>query len=843
MSVKIFNKNILTMSYYDIPYLTQDNTNLSYGFQIGELLSMINIRDCEKVIPYLKYIGYQMELWLHWCCTDSTSINYTIAKNILISKWRATQPNPAFDKFIEMAKSSNLICYNKFVNFLCNKDVAKDFTNISSPNKHKYYLDMYTADTIKTFNKNIKVQIVKSTMNTEKTRRTRQYIIENKLKFVVFITCRIKMAQDTIANLADNGITLLYYKDITQDFCFNSFEGILIVELESIWKFTTAKSFKVPDLLVLDEITSIISQFDSTTMMKKFYINITGLENLIRQTNQIFALDADIDIRIIKLFEGVLSDNNETIHVQWNNKLRENVKAYEHATLGELVSHLYECLCEGKKIFIVCSTKTDVQIITQFIQTYIAHITVLTHDADNASDNLQQHIFNDVNHHWSQHDVVIISPTITNGVDFRIEHFDKCFAIINAHSCVARDIKQMIGRVRKIKDNEIHFYCKSNRGKKTVDSDKLEQMFDLRNSYRYYICNTNNIVTDKPLSYCSSMSTSIAMDVTMNISMDTSVSTLTVDEMKKQATLLESVRKDCIHDYVHEVTEEKIFINGKVSVVKKRNWLYYIQLLNERERNLSWNNISKEFKKTLIEQGIVIQMFQSDTTEHQLEMVETGLRESRKLVNRHKEQKYSQMSISDVDKKGNILRFFSIDLTFKQYKSVSSTLYHYFNSKIEEHCTVEELLVFERSNSRGVNYTSYDRLNAVRKLIKFLGYNVSHTCLKDIVSFTTREFCLDEEGYKIINELVACFRVNIKFPVTTMRCVISVLERVWSLWTGSRLACDKLNVQEEVLTGTSIKYYTLEVIKTNKTFDEIYPYFTTTLIADIKNFNYGCVKS
>ena len=59
-----------------------------------------------------------------------------------------------------------------------------------------------------------------------------------------------------------------------------------------------------------------------------------------------------------------------------------------------------------------------------------------------------------VNGHWDKYRLVSISPKISSGVSFDEDHFDKAYVFASSILDV-RTIKQMLGRVRKLRDNQV----------------------------------------------------------------------------------------------------------------------------------------------------------------------------------------------------------------------------------------------------------------------------------------------------------------------------------------------------------------------------------------------------
>ena len=93
----------------------------------------------------------------------------------------------------------------------------------------------------------------------------------------------------------------------------------------------------------------------------------------------------------------------------------------------------------------------------------------------------------DVSKSWKKYDVVMYSPTISAGVSFDEEHFDKCFCYFVNNGKI-NSMRQMICRVRHFSTNE-YYYCLQSFGGTSKPTNVDE--------YEKYIC-SNRFLGDKP---------------------------------------------------------------------------------------------------------------------------------------------------------------------------------------------------------------------------------------------------------------------------------------------------------------------------------------------------------
>ena len=69
-------------------------------------------------------------------------------------------------------------------------------------------------------------------------------------------------------------------------------------------------------------------------------------------------------------------------------------------------------------------------------------------------DQVKEQLAN-VNELWVKYQLVLYSPTISAGVDFSVEHFDRMYFYMCRGSCSPLGALQMTGRVRKLRDRTI----------------------------------------------------------------------------------------------------------------------------------------------------------------------------------------------------------------------------------------------------------------------------------------------------------------------------------------------------------------------------------------------------
>ena len=160
-------------------------------------------------------------------------------------------------------------------------------------------------------------------------------------------------------------------------------------------------------------------------------------------------MDADFDKsceKYVKQFGDYKIIENEYRGTQRELVLTKN--------LDYFISNIFEKVKAGKKICICgLSSERLAEIAKKLEELGISYIIHTRNTSDKNKKTLKN-----VNDEWIKYQVILFSPTITIGVDFNVKYFDYIFAMINQQSTTARNLLQMLGRVRIIKNTTILTY-------------------------------------------------------------------------------------------------------------------------------------------------------------------------------------------------------------------------------------------------------------------------------------------------------------------------------------------------------------------------------------------------
>lgn len=281
-------------------------------------------------------------------------------------------------------------------------------------------------------------------------------------------------------------------------------EPRVAIQLESLSKLSTrinteddewvAQMWQDWDLIILDEIESVLAHFNSSTMKDRLTDTWKLFARLVTHAKVLVVCDADIEIRTFQ-FLGMMRNESDTdeVHIpglqfHLNRYIPENLMTtfFDYGSIQDWIDKLIEALVdERKNIFLFSNNKmfmkqlecvvrdtvedrrsrricelggesaafSDEQVLEY---TAILDGGILRIDAEMSESKKRQ--LSRCNEEWVKMRMVMISPTVGAGIDFTETHFHKAFGFGTSVSCSARSWNQMRGRCRFTIDRECHLF-------------------------------------------------------------------------------------------------------------------------------------------------------------------------------------------------------------------------------------------------------------------------------------------------------------------------------------------------------------------------------------------------
>ena len=337
------------------------------------------------------------------------------------------------------------IYYNKILS-------GPDFNRVMDSKNIEYY----TSQDIKTFEPKLNgINLEKAEMKMGKTKKCNELIYNSpyskELKSIVFVSFRRTFSEDIKSKFLD--FTL--YKDVKGNTISLIEHPRLIIQTESLHRINE-NTIENVDLLILDELESIWSQFGSG-----LFHNINGclsnFERLLKKSRYVFGFDANIGTRSVELLNKIVPNKQINLRINKYKVSREDTY-YICPTLSNFLNQLNEDIDDNKNIGIFTNSYSDAHALKSYIKEQFPFKTVKLYHGKMDEKIKSQHFAN-VNKYWKNYDIIIATPVVTAGVSFEEEHFDCVYGLFNNQSCCVSMCRQMLGRIRNVSEKKyyIHF--------------------------------------------------------------------------------------------------------------------------------------------------------------------------------------------------------------------------------------------------------------------------------------------------------------------------------------------------------------------------------------------------
>ena len=347
--------------------------------------------------------------------------------------------------------------------------------------------------------------ILQAPKGTGKTEAMNEFLADeikkNKHVKILVISYRISLATKYEEDFKDH------------DFGFHNYQNTItsqaqvdrmIVLIDSLGKTLNSKSdYKQPhyDIIIMDELYSILEGWDSSLMAHKKLHLMTIFELLIRKTKYLYVMDAHLNNKLCINTISKLRDASKFIahrnpncypyddyHVHWYEpKKREEISASEEVDLQLWKNQIYEKLKDGKKLCIVSATKSMVTQLSDYIELLkdtkqlpfdFKH---LSYTSDTCKKDKTEQLAK-VEYHWKDIKCLMYSPTVSAGISYNIINdggFDEVYVYLKTPcggTASFNTLCQMLFRIRQLNDKQFHVFHDKNKGQAyPLDETKIER--------------------------------------------------------------------------------------------------------------------------------------------------------------------------------------------------------------------------------------------------------------------------------------------------------------------------------------------------------------------------------
>ena len=365
------------------------------------------------------------------------------------------------------------INFYKIDDNLINEKIILKKEDLTNEN-NKYFLNKDII--INAYNNNYNNIIIKSGLGTGKSVSVCNFLAyylknKNKNASILIISPRISYS-NSINQTLENELKIKF--DIYNDSTIKINDSNRLI----LSVFSLARIERNYDIIVLDEIESIINVFKSKECHIDYLKNYNIFYDLIKNSLVNLFLDGDINNSTLKLCNDI-KNKNSILYINNINFKKRNVNIYTN--LSNIENKLNEDIKNKKKIVIFHYSKNKIINLKKIYELNYPDKKIIVHYSGSKDNNLlekkdDKNNFISINNIWDKADILIYNSSITVGIDFNKNYFDKVY-IFNDLINLTRDVIQSINRIRYYKDDEINLY-NPHKGKNDCEDEILINIFN-----------------------------------------------------------------------------------------------------------------------------------------------------------------------------------------------------------------------------------------------------------------------------------------------------------------------------------------------------------------------------
>ncbi|AYV77466.1 MAG: superfamily II helicase [Dasosvirus sp.] len=308
-----------------------------------------------------------------------------------------------------------------------------------------------------------KILCIKSSIGSGKTYALEQ-IIENHVKVfgeesrILCVSTRRGYAQD-IQNNTLSKFKFTNYMKVKGDL---KNEKRLIISLESFFRICTNGYLREYDLIILDEVESILGQFFSSTVEKKENCFEKFVEFL-DKAHKVVMMDADLNNRGME-FAKFVSNRITTIYNRYGGIKKKYILTNDYE---KYYDSMKKDILEGKNIAVASLCKTmALHLRDRLRQDFpeISDFIVCLHS--DCSSTLREELEN-IKESWRKYRVLLFTTIVGVGLNFDIRnYFYKIYGYVAGGLEAPRSFLQMLGRIRHPIDHNVTILMAKSMNKK-----------------------------------------------------------------------------------------------------------------------------------------------------------------------------------------------------------------------------------------------------------------------------------------------------------------------------------------------------------------------------------------
>lgn len=217
-----------------------------------------------------------------------------------------------------------------------------------------------------------------------------------------------------------------------------------VISMESLHKYDTRNKV---DLLIIDEFPDVIKVLSSVTLKNRKEECVLKFEHIMRNAGMLIYMSSDLTHDYVDIVNRYRDMMNHYVFYAANKHFYDvKCNAYVTNDYNVTMQKLKEDLQAGYKLCISTTSPKIGHKIYAFIKKEYPDKKMSYYYAECSKEVRDE--LNNIDEIWLTKDIIIYTPTISHGVSFDKQHFDKVYGIFPTNVVCSETCMQMLRRVR-----------------------------------------------------------------------------------------------------------------------------------------------------------------------------------------------------------------------------------------------------------------------------------------------------------------------------------------------------------------------------------------------------------
>jgi hypothetical protein len=230
----------------------------------------------------------------------------------------------------------------------------------------------------------------------------------------------------------------------------------LVIQVESLHRIDITKlSGSYADVLVLDEVESILAQFGSN--VSNVYECFAVFQALMSHAKHVICMDANISNRTYNIIDNLRGTEGLVYHHNVFRRAAEDNYIF-YGCKERWANHMNIDLDENKNIVIVSNSNAEAKALNRMLIQKYPNKAIGLYNANTPPQQTKVLHFGNVAEYWKLFNILIYTPTVTAGISFEEKHYHSVYGYFTDQSCDVETCRQMLGRVRDVGSKTYHMF-------------------------------------------------------------------------------------------------------------------------------------------------------------------------------------------------------------------------------------------------------------------------------------------------------------------------------------------------------------------------------------------------